>query len=63
MVVPFSTSYYLLPLYWLIPVVFGFVLLGYATLRTLVLRRIRPTSLTSVIGGLQMYPTRFSENK
>ncbi|KAJ1850329.1 hypothetical protein LPJ73_003499, partial [Coemansia sp. RSA 2703] len=41
----FNTSYKSIPLYWLIAVGFGFVLLAYATARLLVLRKSRPINL------------------
>jgi sodium/potassium-transporting ATPase subunit alpha len=53
----FKTSRSLLPLYWLIPIAFGCLLLGYAALRIIVRRKLRPTKWNKDVTGLQMYPT------
>ncbi|KAL1916323.1 uncharacterized protein VTP21DRAFT_5940 [Calcarisporiella thermophila] len=55
--IPFGTSYRLLPLFWLIGIAFGVVLLIYVTLRILILRKVRPIRLNPEIEGLQMWPT------
>jgi len=53
----FKTSRHLLPLYWLIPMAFGCLLIGYATIRMIVRRKTRPVKWNPDILGLQMYPT------
>jgi len=53
----FKTSRSLLPLYWLIPMAFGCLLIGYATLRMIIKRRAKPIKWNPDILGLQMYPT------
>jgi sodium/potassium-transporting ATPase subunit alpha len=53
----FKTSQSLTPLYWLIPMAFGFVIIGYATLRMIIRRRTKPIKWNPEIYGLQMYPT------
>jgi sodium/potassium-transporting ATPase subunit alpha len=53
----FGTSIHLSPLYWLIPFAFGFVIIGYACLRLIVRRKIKPIQWNPDIHGLQMYPT------
>ncbi|KAH0558645.1 hypothetical protein GP486_004705 [Trichoglossum hirsutum] len=55
--VVFKTTRSLLPLYWLVPMAFGFVLIGYATLRMIIRRKTRPVKWNPEIQGLQMYPT------
>ncbi|KAF9296011.1 hypothetical protein BGZ74_010519 [Mortierella antarctica] len=50
-----STDTAFLPL--LIPVAFGIFIIFYATMRTLLLRRFRPTTLNDEIIGLNMFPT------
>jgi sodium/potassium-transporting ATPase subunit alpha len=55
--VVFKTSRSLVPLYWLIPMAFGFFLIGYSSLRMLVMRRLKPVKWNPEITGLQMYPT------
>ena len=55
--VVFKTSRSLIPLYWLVPMAFGFVLIGYASLRMIVRRKTRPVKWNPEIQGLQMYPT------
>ncbi|KAF9427269.1 hypothetical protein BGZ94_005220 [Podila epigama] len=44
-------------IYLLIPMVFGVFIIFYATVRQLVLRRLRPTTLNDEIIGLNMFPT------
>ncbi|KAJ1722050.1 hypothetical protein LPJ53_003489 [Coemansia erecta] len=56
----FNTSYKSIPLYWLIAIGFGFVLLAYATARLLVLRKSRPIKWNNTIQGLHMHPTIWS---
>jgi sodium/potassium-transporting ATPase subunit alpha len=55
--VVFKTTRSLSPLYWLVPMAFGFVIIGYAALRLVVRRRTKPTKWNPDINGLQMYPT------
>jgi sodium/potassium-transporting ATPase subunit alpha len=55
--VVFKTSRSLLPLYWLIPMAFGCVLIGYAALRMIVRLKTRPTKWNPEVVGLRMYPT------
>ncbi|KAJ2583358.1 hypothetical protein GGH95_001042, partial [Coemansia sp. RSA 1836] len=56
----FNSSYKSVPLYWLIAVGFGFLLLAYATGRMLVLRKSRPIKWNPTIDGLHMHPTVWS---
>ncbi|KAJ2335712.1 hypothetical protein GGH91_005422, partial [Coemansia sp. RSA 2671] len=56
----FNSSYKSVPLYWLIAVGFGFLLLAYATARMLVLRKSRPLKWNPTIDGLHMHPTVWS---
>ena len=53
----FKTSHSLSPLYWLIPMAFGVVLIGYACLRIMIRMNIKPINWNPDIHGLQMYPT------
>jgi sodium/potassium-transporting ATPase subunit alpha len=55
--VVFKTTRSLSPLYWLVPMAFGFVLIGYASLRMIILRKTKPIKWNPEIAGLQMYPT------
>jgi sodium/potassium-transporting ATPase subunit alpha len=55
--VVFKPSRSLLPLYWLIPMAFGFVLIGYAALRMIIRHKTKPTKWNPEIEGLRMYPT------
>ncbi|KAI7868896.1 hypothetical protein BDF14DRAFT_1789061 [Spinellus fusiger] len=55
--IPFGTEYHTLPLWWLIPFGFGFIIIGYACLRMAVLSKMRPMSWNSEINGLKMHPT------
>ncbi|KXS21130.1 hypothetical protein M427DRAFT_93562 [Gonapodya prolifera JEL478] len=57
--IPFSTSWRLSPLLWLIPIGWGFVMWAYVALRIVVLRKIRPIKYSQDIAGLQMFPTRW----
>ncbi|KAJ2315026.1 hypothetical protein H4R23_000298 [Coemansia sp. Cherry 401B] len=56
----FNSSYKSIPLYWLIAVGFGCLLLAYATARMLVLRKSRPIQWNRTIDGLHMHPTIWS---
>ncbi|KAJ3221812.1 hypothetical protein HK099_003068 [Clydaea vesicula] len=58
--VAFNTSYMLEPVFWVIPIIFGFILLIYASIRRLIQRKFFPEMNTTEIEGLLMYPTRFS---
>ncbi|KAK4160859.1 putative type IIC NA+/K+/H+-transporting ATPase [Cladorrhinum sp. PSN259] len=53
----FGTSRSLMPLYWLAPMAFGFVIILYACLRMAITRRTNPTKWNPEIQGLQMFPT------
>ncbi|KAH8657690.1 hypothetical protein BX600DRAFT_468011 [Xylariales sp. PMI_506] len=55
--VVFGTTRNLLPLYWLVPMAFGCVLIAYATARRLIGLKTRPVKWNPEIDGLQMYPT------
>ncbi|KAK3936342.1 hypothetical protein QBC46DRAFT_31715 [Diplogelasinospora grovesii] len=55
--VVFGTTRSLSPLYWLIPMGFGCVIIAYATLRMLIGRRTKPVKWNPEIAGLQMFPT------
>ncbi|AEO68317.1 uncharacterized protein THITE_125028 [Thermothielavioides terrestris NRRL 8126] len=55
--VVFGTSRSLLPLYWLVPMAFGCVIIAYATLRMLITRHTNPVKWNPEIPGLQMFPT------
>lgn len=55
--VVFGTSRSLLPLYWLIPMAFGCVLICYAMLRMAIKQKMRPIKWNPEISGLQMFPT------
>jgi len=55
--VVFGTSRSLSPLYWLVPMAFGCVLIAYATLRMVVMHRMRPIRWNPDISDLQMFPT------
>lgn len=55
--VVFKTTRSLSPLYWLIPMAFGFVIIFYASARMLIRRRTKPIKWNPEIHGLQMYPT------
>jgi sodium/potassium-transporting ATPase subunit alpha len=56
----FKTTRSLLPLYWLVPMAFGCVIIFYATMRILIGRRAKPIKWNPEIEGLQMYPTIFT---
>jgi sodium/potassium-transporting ATPase subunit alpha len=55
--VVFGCSYRLSPLYWLIPVGFGILLLGWASLRVVLMRRSLEEGTVRPIKGLMMFPT------
>ncbi|OBZ84387.1 Sodium/potassium-transporting ATPase subunit alpha, partial [Choanephora cucurbitarum] len=55
--IPFGTEYHLLPLWWLIAVGFGFIIIGYACLRLKIRQRLNPVKFNPEIMGLRMYPT------
>ncbi|KAJ2157889.1 hypothetical protein GGF46_004175 [Coemansia sp. RSA 552] len=56
----FNTSYKSLPLFWLISLAFGFLLLAYATGRILIMRKSSPIQWNRTIDGLHMHPTIWS---
>lgn len=53
----FNGSYHTSPLYWLIPVGFGILLLIWASIRVVILKNALTNSLVKDIQGLQMFPT------
>ncbi|KAF9533592.1 aminophospholipid-transporting P-type ATPase [Crepidotus variabilis] len=55
--VVFGGSYHLSPLYWLIPVAFGVIMLLWTSLRVLVLRKSIESMRVKDIRGLMMFPT------
>lgn len=55
--VVFGGTYHLSPLYWLIPVAFGVLLLVWASIRVLILRKSVEQSRVKDIKGLMMFPT------
>lgn len=55
--IAFGSSYHTLPLWWLIPFGFGWILLFYACIRIHVLNRLRPLKRTPTIQGLKMHAT------
>lgn len=55
--VVFGGSYRLSPLYWLVPLAFGAVLLVWASLRVVLLRRTVEDAKVKDIKGLMMFPT------
>ncbi|KAI8800792.1 P-type cation-transporting ATPase [Cladochytrium replicatum] len=59
----FFTSYQLLPLYWLVPMATGLLLVFYSGLRFAILRRLKPMSWSPDIQGLRMHPTRWSTGR
>ncbi|CEI86145.1 Putative Podospora anserina S mat genomic DNA chromosome 5, supercontig 1 (Fragment) [Rhizopus microsporus] len=58
--IPFGTEYHLLPLWWLIPVGFGFIIIAYACLRMKIRQRFNPINFNPEIHGLRMHPTIFT---
>jgi sodium/potassium-transporting ATPase subunit alpha len=46
-----------LPLWWLIPIGFGFLIIAYACVRMKILQKVRPIRFNPEILGLRMYPT------
>jgi len=55
--VVFGTTRNLLPLYWLVPMAFGCLLIAYVTVRMIISRRTKPVKWNPEIQGLQMFPT------
>ncbi|KAJ7684458.1 aminophospholipid-transporting P-type ATPase [Mycena polygramma] len=55
--VVFGGSFHLSPLYWLIPVAFGVLLLVWASIRVLILRKSIENARVKDIKGLMMFPT------
>ncbi|KAJ7778681.1 aminophospholipid-transporting P-type ATPase [Mycena maculata] len=55
--VVFGGSFHLSPLYWLIPAAFGCLLLVWASIRVLILRKSIENQRVKDIKGLQMFPT------
>ncbi|KAI8378065.1 uncharacterized protein BYT42DRAFT_572603 [Radiomyces spectabilis] len=55
--IPFGTEYHTLPLWWLLPLGFGFVIIAYACIRVKIIRRWKPMAWNPMIPGLKMYPT------
>jgi sodium/potassium-transporting ATPase subunit alpha len=55
--VVFGTTRSLIPLYWLIPMGFGCVVIAYASLRMIIARKAKPIQWNPEIHGLQMFPT------
>ncbi|KAJ3351292.1 hypothetical protein HDU83_009019 [Entophlyctis luteolus] len=58
--IAFLTNYRLTPYVWLIAMLWGLVLYGYAIIRSVIRLRYAPIKYTTQIGGLQMFPTRWS---
>ncbi|KAF4636901.1 hypothetical protein G7Y89_g1176 [Cudoniella acicularis] len=56
----FGTTRSLSPLYWLVPMAFGLVIIAYAALRIVIQRRARPVKFNPEVVGLQMFPTIYS---
>ncbi|KAK7024036.1 cation-ATPase-N domain-containing protein [Favolaschia claudopus] len=55
--VVFGGSFHLSPLYWLIPVAFGVLLLVWASIRVLIMRKSVESARVKDIQGLMMFPT------
>lgn len=55
--VAFGTSYTLNPIFLLVPLGMGVVIIIYASLRMLILRKLKPISYNPEIPGLMMFPT------
>lgn len=55
--IPFGTDYRLSPLWWLISVGFGFIIITYACARVKITQKFNPVSFNPDIHGLRMYPT------
>jgi sodium/potassium-transporting ATPase subunit alpha len=53
----YRTTRSLTPLYWLIPIGFGCVIIAYATVRMIIQRKTKPVQWNPEIAGLQMFPT------
>jgi len=54
----FGGSHKLLPLYWLIPIAFGCLILAWASFRVLLARRSMERTRVKPIQGLDMFPTK-----
>ncbi|CAI2191862.1 11376_t:CDS:2 [Funneliformis geosporum] len=61
--VAFVTRYTLNPIFWLIPIGFGVLILVYACIRVLVLRKWHPKRLNAEVLGLDLSPTIYSLEK
>ncbi|SAM08369.1 hypothetical protein [Absidia glauca] len=55
--IAFGTEYHTLPLWWLIPFGFGWLILFYACFRLKVINKLRPIRWNPTIQGLRMHPT------
>ncbi|KAI1270050.1 hypothetical protein F5Y18DRAFT_2278 [Xylariaceae sp. FL1019] len=53
----FGTTRSLSPLYWLVPIAFGTIIIAYATLRMVIQQRTKPPNWNPEVSGLQMFPT------
>ncbi|KAI9260257.1 hypothetical protein BY458DRAFT_459751 [Sporodiniella umbellata] len=58
--IPFGTDYHLLPLWWLISIGFGFVIIAYACLRMKVREKWNPVLFNPDIDGLRMHATIYT---
>ncbi|KAL1925494.1 uncharacterized protein VTP21DRAFT_377 [Calcarisporiella thermophila] len=58
--IPFGTSWRLSPMFWLIPIAFGFLLIAYTTFRIWIIRKTRPIRFNPEIDNLQMHPTTYT---
>ncbi|KND04182.1 Na,H/K antiporter P-type ATPase, alpha subunit [Spizellomyces punctatus DAOM BR117] len=56
----FGTSYHLSPIYWLIGMASGALIVAYSAVRKLLLRHFFPVTWNPAIEGLNMHPTRWS---
>ncbi|KAJ2955278.1 hypothetical protein NQZ79_g8695 [Umbelopsis isabellina] len=55
--IPFGSEWHTSPLWWLIPMGFGCLIIAYACVRMSILRKTNPVAWNPEISGLQMYPT------
>ncbi|KAI8093524.1 uncharacterized protein BX664DRAFT_278550 [Halteromyces radiatus] len=55
--IAFGSEYHTLPLWWLIPFGFGWVIILYACLRMYIFNKIQPIRWNPTIQGLRMHPT------